>query len=120
ADPDDFDPGIQAGGLAAPQIVPVHIDEFEISDAEKARNFPNVAIFYLEGVTRRAISAYGKRSLPNGLVATPHMDSVARDGTLFTNARCYSPSTWDGWFAINSGRFLRIAEMHAGSDFGNR
>ncbi len=120
ADPDDTDPNIQAGGLKAPQIVPVHIDQFEIADAEKAKSFPNVAIFYLEGVTCRSISAYGKRNLPNGLIATPHMDSIAREGTMFTDARCYYPSTWDGWFAVNCGRFLRIQEMHAGSPFGDR
>ncbi len=120
ADPDDTDPAVQAGGIAAPQIVPVPIDRFEIADAEKAKKFPNVAIFFLEGVTCRAISAYGERRLPDGLVATPNIDSVAREGTRFTNARCYYPSTWDGWFAVGSGRFLRIAEMHAGNSFGDR
>lgn len=120
ADPDDTDPEIQAGGLPAPQVVRVPIDQFEIGDSEKAQNFPNVAIFFLEGVTCRSISAYGQRNLPNGLIATPHMDSVARDGTRFNNARCYYPSTWDGWFAVNSGRYLRVAEMHAGNAFGDR
>ncbi len=66
------------------------------------------------------ISAYGQRHLPNGLVATPYMDSIAREGTLFTEARCYYPSTWDGWFAVACGRFLRVHEMHAGSGFGDR
>ncbi|MCA9073028.1 MAG: hypothetical protein KDA84_29100, partial [Planctomycetaceae bacterium] len=120
ADFDDTDPQIQAGGVAAPEVVPVPIDEFEIVDPEKAQEFPNVAIFFLEGVTCRSISAYGQRNLPNGLVATPNIDSIAADGTRFTNARCYYPSTWDGWFAVNSGRYLRIAEMHAGSAFGDR
>ena len=118
--PDDTDPAVQAGGIAAPEVVPVPIDRFEIADARKAKNFPNVAIFFLEGVTCRAISAYGERRLPDGLVATPNIDSVAREGTRFTQARCYYPSTWDGWFAVNSGRFLRIAEMHAGQSFGDR
>ncbi len=120
ADPDDADPAVQAGGIAAPEVVPVPIDRFEIADAQKAKNFPNVAVFFLEGVTCRAISAYGQRRLPDGLVATPNIDAVAREGTRFTQARCYYPSTWDGWFAVNSGRILRIAEMHAGQSFGDR
>lgn len=120
ADADDTNPEIQAAGIAAPQAVPVPIDEFEIFDEEQVRNLPNVALFFLEGVTCRAISAYGQRNLPDGLIATPHIDSVAAEGTRFTNARCYYPSTWDGWFAVNSGRYLRISEMHAGSSFGDR
>ncbi len=119
-DADDSDPNIQAAGILAGQVVPVPIDEFEIVDEEKAKKFPNVAIFYLEGVIPHAISAYGKRRLPDGLVATPHMDSIAREGTRFNQARCFYPSTWDGWLAVNCGRFLRTSEMHAGKGFGDR
>ncbi|MCH8923298.1 MAG: sulfatase-like hydrolase/transferase, partial [Planctomycetes bacterium] len=111
ADADDFDSQIQAGGIGPPRTVAVPIDEFEIVDANKAAGAPNVVIFYLEGVVPRSISAYGERHLPNGLVATPHIDSVAADGTLFRQARCYYPSTWDAWFAVTSGRILYVKEM---------
>jgi len=122
ADPDDFDASITPGGIAAPDPsgYPVPIDEFVVADLEKAETFPNVIILYLEGVTPRSISAYGQRKLPKGLIATPNMDSVAADGTLFTNARCFYPSTWDAWFAVNSGRFLRVAEMDTSQPFGDR
>lgn len=117
ADPDDFNSDVQAGGIAPPSDDnPVPISEFEIADPRKAREFPNVVVFYLEGVVPRAISAYGQRQI----VGTPHMDSIARDGTLFTQARCHYPSTWDGWFAVCSGRYLRIKEMDTSRGFGNR
>ena len=38
------------------------------------------------------------------------MDSIAKDGTIFTNARAAYPSTWDAWLMMNSGRYLG-AEM---------
>jgi arylsulfatase A-like enzyme len=121
ADPNDFDAQIQAGGIGPPTTTAVPIDEFEIVDKKRAANVPNVVIFYLEGVVPRSISAYGQRNLPNGLIATPHMDSVAADGTLFRQARCFYPSTWDAWFAVSSGRFLYVAEMtSSGATFSNR
>lgn len=116
ADPDDFDSGQQAGGLPAREIVAVPQEEFEVADKAKAEKCPSVLIFYLEGVVPRAISAYGQREL----VATPHMDSVARDGVKFTNARCYYPSTWDAWFATVSGRYFHVTEMDNSQPFGNR
>ncbi|GIW82546.1 MAG: hypothetical protein KatS3mg105_4353 [Gemmatales bacterium] len=119
-DTDDFDPGVGAGGVAAPQTISLPVDEFEIADAEKAKAFPNLVLFFLEGVTPRAISAYGERRLSGGLVATPHIDSVARDGMIFRQARCYYPSTWDAWFFVNSGRYRRIEEMDSRKSFGTR
>jgi len=120
ADPNDFDATIQAGGIRASDPVPVPIDEFEVADRAAARDFPNLVIFYLEGVTPRSISAYGYRNLPGGVRATPNIDQVADEGVLFTQARCFYPSTWDAWIAVNSGRFLRVEEMHAAKPFGNR
>jgi len=118
ADPDDFDPSVQPGHIPPPRDDnPMPIDEFEIADRSKARATPNVVIFFLEGVTRRSISAYGMRRLRN---ATPHMDSVARDGTVFQQARCFYPSTWDAWFSTVSGRFMRIQEFDMSRPFGDR
>jgi|GEM_PF-3773360 len=119
-DPNDFDADIQAGGIPAPKTVVVPIDKFAIADKERAKNFPNLVILYLEGVTPRAISAYGYRDLPDGLKATPNIDSVAAEGTLFTQARCHYPSTWDAWFAVCSGRYLRFHEMDMSHPFGDR
>lgn len=116
ADPDDFDPEQQAGGLPVREIVAVPQEEFEVVDRAKAANCPSVLIFYLEGVVPRAISAYGERDL----VATPHMDSVAHDGVRFTKARCFYPSTWDAWFATVSGRYFHVTEMDNSQPFGNR
>ncbi|MBI3832396.1 MAG: sulfatase-like hydrolase/transferase [Planctomycetes bacterium] len=87
-------------------------DRYEIRDAAKAKAFPNVVLLFLEGVTPRSISAFGERDLKAlGRPATPHIDALAAEGTLFTHARCCYPSTWDGWFATLSGRFLRVQEM---------
>ncbi|MCH8828357.1 MAG: sulfatase-like hydrolase/transferase [Planctomycetes bacterium] len=117
ADPDDFDRSVQAGGIAPPRDDNrVPIDRFEIVDQQKAKDFPNVIIFFFEGVVPRALSCYGQREV----VGTPHMDSIAREGTIFTQARCHYPSTWDGWFAVCNGRFMRIKEMDVSRGFGNR
>ncbi|GAB4161120.1 MAG: hypothetical protein Tsb009_38470 [Planctomycetaceae bacterium] len=117
ADPDDFNADIHAGGVGpAVDDNPVPIAHYEIANPQKAKSFPNVALFFLEGVVPRAISAYGKRQI----VGTPYIDSIAREGTVFTQARCHYPSTWDGWFAVCSGRYLRIKEMDTSVGFGNR
>jgi arylsulfatase A-like enzyme len=125
ADPDDFDPQVQAGGLGPPEVVVIPVDHFAIDDAAKAKRLPNLVIFYLEGVHPRAIGAYGRRYRggkqwygKDG--PTPNIDSVASEGTVFTQARCFYPSTWDAWYATSTGRFMRIAEMDAAQPFGNR
>lgn len=120
ADADDCDPRIQAGGLPASETVALPLDHFTVCNADRAAEPPNVLVLYLEGVIPRALSCYGERRLPDHLVATPHIDSVAADGTLFTQARVYYPSTWDAWFAVNSGRFLHISEMNNSVSFGRR
>ena len=118
ADPDDFDAHVQPGRLDPPTVITVPVDEFVVVDPEKAARFPNVLLLYFEGVVPRAISAYGERDLPGGLVPTPHIDAVAREGTIFRNVRCFYPSTWDAWFAVMSGRFLRVSEMTHDQRFG--
>jgi len=120
ADPDDFDSSLQPGEIRVSGPVDVPTDAFEIEDPAAARDFPNLVIFYLEGVTPHSISAYGHRSLPGNVRATPNIDRVAAEGTLFTQARCFYPSTWDAWIAVSSGRFLRVEEMDAAKPFGNR
>jgi hypothetical protein len=120
ADPDDFDPNIQAGGLGPPEVVTLPVDELAVENPDKARVMPNVVIFFLEGVIPRSIGAYGQRQLAEGLDPTPNIDAVAAEGTIFTQARCFYPSTWDAWYAVNTGRFMRIAEMHAAELFGDR
>ncbi|MCZ7645831.1 MAG: sulfatase-like hydrolase/transferase [Planctomycetota bacterium] len=118
ADADDRDPDVQAGGLPRPLAPEIPDDVFEIRDAERARTFPSVAIVFLEGVAPRFLDVYGQRKLADGRLATPHMDGLARDGALFLNARCTYPSTWDGWYMVNAGRFLRITEMDNSRSFG--
>ena len=78
----------------------------------RRKNFPNVLLLTLEGVTPEAISAYGQRRLAGpDRVATPNIDRVASTGTIFTNARAAYPSTWDAWLMINTGRYIRVTEM---------
>jgi len=120
ADPDDFDSDLVAGRITPSTVVHLPPDEFRTVDAEKAKTFPNVVVLFLEGVVPRAISAYGKRNLADGLVATPHLDSIARDGTIFTQARCFYPSTWDAWVSVATGRFLRVSEMRQDKVFGSK
>jgi hypothetical protein len=117
ADPGDFDSSAQPGHLDPPRddnAVPM--DSFTVADAAKARALPNILFIFLEGVTPTSISAYGKRTVKG----TPNIDSVARDGTIFMQARCFYPSTWDGWFSTVTGRFLRIQEMDMSRPFGDR
>lgn len=117
ADPDDFDPSVQPGYIDPPEDEnPVPIDEFAVADVEKARSLPNVLLLFLEGVAPRAVGAYGRRSIDG----TPHIDSVAREGTIFTQCRCFYPSTWDAWYSTLSGRYLRIQEMDTSRGFGDR
>ncbi len=130
ADADDFDSGIGAGGIPAPEVVPLHIDEFSLTDRAKADRFPNLVIFYLEGIVPRTLSSWpvppgprvhgDGRWLPGGLKATPYIDSVAAEGTFFTQARCFYPSTWDVWATVNSGRYFRVKELDNSVSFGNR
>lgn len=104
---------VKGGMTAEPAITPVAeapADRYEIRDSAKARALPNVVLLFLEGVTPGSISAYGKRNLERP--ATPHLDSIAAAGTRFNRARCCYPSTWDGWFAVLSGRLLRVQEMN--------
>ena len=110
-DVNDFDSTVTATGF--PPYVPVDlpIDEFEVVDSERAENFPNVLLLTLEGVTPEAISAYGQRRLEEGRIATPNIDRVASEGTIFTNGRSAYPSTWDAWLMINTGRYIRVTEM---------
>jgi arylsulfatase A-like enzyme len=118
ADPDDFDENVHPGRLDPPAVRPLPEDEFVVEDRAKLEAFPNVLLLYFEGVVPRAISAYGDRKLSGGLVPTPHIDAIAREGTIFRNVRCFYPSTWDGWFAVTSGRFLRVSEMTHDKHFG--
>ena len=92
------------------------MDSFAVADLAKARSLPNILFVFLEGVTPTSISAYGKRTVRG----TPNIDSVARDGTMFMQARCFYPSTWDGWFSTLTGRFLRVQEMDMSRPFGDR
>ncbi len=122
ADHDNDDPYVLAGGMARVEPCFVKMDAFSAgeSNASKPEKFPNVVLLYLEGVTPTAITAYGKRSLRGGKESTPHIDQLAREGALFTNARVVYPSTWDSWYATISGRMLRIMEMTARWKFSNR
>lgn len=120
ADWNDWDRSIQAGGIDPPQVVRLTPDRFEVVDRRRADALPNLVIFYLEGVTPTSIGAYGKRNLPPDLSPTPNMDRVAAEGTLFTQARCFYPSTWDAWYATSTGRFLRVQEFHASELLGDR
>jgi Sulfatase len=117
ADPDDFDASVLPAHLDPPRDDnDVPVDRFAIAERGKAREFPNLVILFLEGVTPKSISAYGQRQV----VGTPNIDAIAREGTLFTQARCFYPSTWDAWFSIVSGRYLRIKEFDMSRPFGNR
>jgi Sulfatase len=118
-DPDDFDASVQGGGLPPLELEVLPPDEWEVVDAERAAECPNLLVLMLEGVTPRAISAYGMREL-DGRVATPAIDALASEGTLFTKAWCAYPSTWDGWFMTLSGRLLRVYEMDASQPFFDR
>lgn len=127
ADHDDNDPDVQAGGFGSKVQFALPFDTFRpIANANGAdielpeRHRFNLVVLYLEGIVPRAISAYGQRQLPQGLIATPGMDSVAEDGTVFTQARCFYPSTWDAWFSVCSGRYLHITEMNDSQPFGDR
>ena len=117
ADPDDFDPQIGAGRIEPSKITFVPVDEFEIRDSDLANQFPSLIIFFLEGVTPYSISAYERRQLA---MATPAIDSIAADGIRFDQARCHYPSTWDAWFSILSGRYVRITESDCAQPFGDR
>ena len=119
-DADDWDADVQGGGIAKFSALAQDPDRFEIQDPERARSLPNVVLLYLEGVTPRAISAYGLRRLAGGARSTPHLDALAAEGTRFSRARCGYPSTWDGWFAVQSGRIMRVLEMDATKSFGDR
>jgi arylsulfatase A-like enzyme len=110
-DPDDFDSDITATGFPPLKAVDLLVDRFEVTDEAKLKAFPNFLFLTLEGVTPSTLSSYGKRRLDEGRVATPHMDAIAKEGTVFTNARAAYPSTWDAWLMINSGRYLRVTEM---------
>jgi len=117
ADPDDFDASVLPAHLDPPRDDnDVPVDRFAIAERDKAREFPNLIVLFLEGVTPKSISAYGQRRV----VGTPNIDAIAREGTIFTQARCFYPSTWDAWFSIVSGRYLRIKEFDMSRPFGNR
>jgi len=114
-DPDDGDPSIVGPGFRTPsRLAPVR-DHFVVADAAAAQRFPSVLLLYLEGIAPAAISAYGLRhpvdSHGQPVVATPHIDAIARDGAVFTNARAHYPATWQGWLAINSGRDDNLGEL---------
>lgn len=118
ADLDESNPTVQAGGLFKPVAVPLIPDVVEVVDPEKSVRFPSVVVLWLEGVAPRLLSCYGQRKLPEGVLATPHMDALAADGTRFAHARCVYPSTWDGWYMTQAGRFLRVLEMDNSKPFG--
>ena len=118
-DPDDFNASVTPNYLPPMEAKSHVVDSFRIVDAEKATTFPNIMLLTLEGVTKRAISAYGMRQL-DGKVATPNLDSIASDGILFTNTRAAYPSTWDAWIMIATGRYMKITEMNAIVSFGDR
>jgi len=120
ADPDDFDRYMIPGYTTPIEPKEIPDDWFEIQHADRAREFPNLMILYLEGVVPRAISAYGQRQLPDGLQATRHIDSVAAEGTIFRQARCIYPSTWDSWVAVNSGRFMRTISLDVSLSYKGR
>ena len=120
ADSDDDDSTLLAGGMAAVGPTFAQEDIFRVDKPHARKNFPNVVLLFLEGVTPNAVSAYGERQAVKGRVATPHMDQLADDGALLTNARVVYPSTWDTWYGTLSGRLLRVMEMSARWKFGDR
>jgi len=119
-DPDDWDASITPLNIGSLKALDMPIDRFTVVSETRAQALPNVVLITLEGVTPRAISAYGQRRLSNQRVATPHIDSIAQEGTVFTNARAAYPSTWDAWLMLNSGRYLSVTEMDAVLTFGDR
>jgi len=119
-DPDDLNAKVTANHLPPVEAVDHIVDSFQVVDQQKADDFPNVFLITLEGVTSRAISAYGRRQLSDGRIATPNIDAVASDGAIFTNTRAAYPSTWDAWLMISSGRYMKITEMNAIVSFGER
>ncbi|MFP6900085.1 MAG: sulfatase-like hydrolase/transferase, partial [Opitutales bacterium] len=120
ADSDDSNPSLLAGGMAAVGPTFAEKDTFRVENPHSLGEFPSVVLLFLEGVTPEAVSAYGKRQLQGGIKTTPHIDQIASDGALFTNARVTYPSTWDTWYATLSGRMVRIMEMSSRWKLGDR
>jgi hypothetical protein len=119
ADKDDNDDALIAGGMMASGPIFATEDAFEVDNPHKLQNAPNLVVLFLEGVTPEAISVYEKHS-PIDKKTTPHLDALAKDGSLFLNARVVYPSTWDTWYGTISGRMLRIMEMSSSWRFGDR
>lgn len=105
-----------------PPIEPVTLpqNEFRVKDPEKAAKLDGIVVIYLEGIVPRALSCYGERHLSNGAIATPSIDALAEDSVRFTHVRARYPSTWDGWYAVQTGLPVRVVEMDASKPFGDK
>ncbi len=120
ADDDDDDASLLAGGMSSVGPTFAAEDFFRVDNPYALQSFPSVVLLFLEGVTPDAVSAYGKRQLRAGRATTPHLDELAADGALFSNARVLCPSTWDTWYGTLSGRMLRVTKMSMRWKFGDR
>jgi len=69
-----------------------------------ARNgdLPNVLFILVDALRADSLGCYG-----NSTVATPHIDRLAREGTLFERALVQAPYTWTSFGSFFTGKYPR-------------
>lgn len=74
---------------------------------------PNILLIQCDQLAAGALSFYG-----NEVTKTPHMDSIAEDGVVFTSAYCNSPLCAPSRFSMMSGQQpSRIGAYDNGAEF---
>jgi choline-sulfatase len=78
-----------------------------------ADNRPNVLVIQCDQLAASTLSFYGGQ-----VTRTPHMDSLAEDGVVFTSAYCNSPLCAPSRFSMMAGQYpSRIGAFDNGAEF---
>lgn len=78
-----------------------------------AQDRPNILIIQCDQLAASALPCYG-----NEVTKTPHMDSIAEGGVVFTSAYCNSPLCAPSRFSMMAGQYpSRIGAWDNGAEF---
>lgn len=69
---------------------------------ERNEEMPNVLIFVVDALRQDVLGCYG-----NEHVKTPHMDRIAEEGVLFSDAMVQAPFTWPSFGSFLTGKYPR-------------
>ncbi|WP_438480508.1 sulfatase family protein [Oleiharenicola lentus] len=93
-----------------PALVGFIVATFPICAAETADERPNIIFILADDMGRGDVSAYN----PNAAWKTPHLDQLAAEGVLFTDAHSSSAVCTPSRYSVMTGRYAWRSELKKG------